>query len=42
MNSAPQVDVEELKRRLRRAVLGDLSSILEDSGVNFFLTLMRS
>jgi hypothetical protein len=36
MNSTPQVDVEELKRRLRREVLGDLSSILEDSGVNFF------
>jgi hypothetical protein len=35
MNSTPQVDVEELKRQLKREVLGDLSRILEDSGIQF-------
>jgi hypothetical protein len=29
MTSTPQVDVEELKRQLRREVLGDLRPILE-------------
>jgi hypothetical protein len=31
--STPQVDVEELKRQLRREVLGDLRPILEASGI---------
>jgi hypothetical protein len=29
MTSTPQVDMEELKRQLRREVLGDLRPILE-------------
>jgi hypothetical protein len=29
MTSTPQVDMEELKRQLRREVLGDLKPILE-------------
>jgi hypothetical protein len=29
ITSTPQVDVEELKRQLRREVLGDLMHILE-------------
>jgi hypothetical protein len=33
MTLTPQVDVEELKRQLRREVLGDLRPILEDSGI---------
>jgi hypothetical protein len=33
MTSTPQVDVEELKRQLRREVLGDLRPILEASGI---------
>jgi hypothetical protein len=41
MTSTPQVDVEELKRQLRREVLGDLRAILEASGIQF-LTLMRT
>jgi hypothetical protein len=35
MTSTPQVDVEELKRQLRREVLGDLRPILEASGIQF-------
>jgi hypothetical protein len=35
MTSAPQVDVEELKRQLRREVLGDLRPILEALGIQF-------
>jgi hypothetical protein len=31
----PQVDVEELKRQLRREVLGDPTPILEASGIQF-------
>jgi hypothetical protein len=31
MTSTPQVDIEELKRQLRREVLGDLRPILEAS-----------
>jgi hypothetical protein len=31
----PQVDVEELKRQLRRQVLGDLRPILETLGIQF-------
>jgi hypothetical protein len=31
----PQVDVEELKRQLRREVLGDLRPILEALGIQF-------
>jgi hypothetical protein len=33
--STPQVDMEELKRQLRREVLGDLRPILEASGIQF-------
>jgi hypothetical protein len=33
--STPQVDVEELKRQLRREALGDLMPILEASGIQF-------
>jgi hypothetical protein len=35
MISAPQVDVEELKRQLRREVVGDLRPILEAQGIQF-------
>jgi hypothetical protein len=35
MTSIAQVDVEELKRQLRREVLGDLRPILEASGIQF-------
>jgi hypothetical protein len=35
MTSTPQVDVEELKRQLRREVLGDLRPVLEASGIQF-------
>jgi hypothetical protein len=35
ITSAPQVDVEELKRLLKREVLGDLRHILEASGIQF-------
>jgi hypothetical protein len=35
MTSTPQIDVEELKRHLRREVLGDLRPILEASGIQF-------
>jgi hypothetical protein len=35
MTSTPHVDVEELKRQLRREVLGDLRPILEASGIQF-------
>jgi hypothetical protein len=35
MTSTPQVDMEELKRQLRRDVLGDLRPILEASGIQF-------
>jgi hypothetical protein len=35
ITSTPQVDVEELKRHLRREVLGDLRPILEASGIQF-------
>jgi hypothetical protein len=35
MTSTPQVDVEELKRQLRREVLGDLRPILETSSIQF-------
>jgi hypothetical protein len=31
--STPKVDVEELKRQLRRELLGDLRSILESHGI---------
>jgi hypothetical protein len=31
----PYVDVEELKRQLRREVLGDLRPILEAQGIQF-------
>jgi hypothetical protein len=31
----PQVDVEELKRQLRREVLEDMRHILEASGIQF-------
>jgi hypothetical protein len=33
MTSTPKVDVEELKRQLRRKVLGDLRPILEAQGI---------
>jgi hypothetical protein len=33
--STPQVDVKELKRELRREVLGDLRPILEAQGIQF-------
>jgi predicted helicase len=35
MTSTPHVDVEELKRQLRREVLGDLRTILEAQGIQF-------
>jgi hypothetical protein len=35
MTSTPQVDMEELKRQLRREVLGDLWPILEASSIQF-------
>jgi hypothetical protein len=35
MTSTPHVDVEELKRQLRRVVLGDLRPILEASDIQF-------
>jgi hypothetical protein len=35
MTSTPHVDVEELKRQLRREVLGDLRPILEDQWIQF-------
>jgi hypothetical protein len=35
MTSTPQVDMEELKRHLRREVLWDLRPILEASGIQF-------
>jgi hypothetical protein len=35
MTSTPQVDVEELKRQLRREVIGELRPILEASGIQF-------
>ncbi len=35
MTSTPQVDIEELKRQLRREVLGDLRPILEARGKQF-------
>jgi hypothetical protein len=35
MISAPQVDVEELKRQLRKEVLGDLRPILEAQEIQF-------
>jgi hypothetical protein len=35
MTSTPQVDVEKLKRQLRREVIGDLRPILEASGIQF-------
>jgi hypothetical protein len=35
MTSTSQVDMEELKRQLRREVLGDLRPILEASGIQF-------
>jgi hypothetical protein len=35
MTSTPQVDVEELKRQLRREVLGYLRPILEAQGIQF-------
>jgi hypothetical protein len=35
MTSTPDVDVEELKRQLRREVLGDVRPILETLGIQF-------
>jgi hypothetical protein len=35
MTSTPQVDIEEMKRQLRREVLGDLRPILEALGIQF-------
>jgi hypothetical protein len=35
MTSIPHVDVEELKRQLRREVLGELWPILVDQGIQF-------
>jgi hypothetical protein len=35
MTLAPQVDVEELKRQLKREFLGDLKPILEAQGIEF-------
>jgi hypothetical protein len=35
MTSTPHVDMEELKRQLRREVLGDLRPILEAQGIQF-------
>jgi hypothetical protein len=35
MTSTPQVDVEKLKRQLKRELLGDLKPILEARGIQF-------
>jgi hypothetical protein len=35
MTSTPQVDMEELKRQLKRALLGDVKPILEAQGIQF-------
>jgi hypothetical protein len=35
MTSTPNVDVEELKRWLRREVVGDMRPILEAQGIQF-------
>jgi hypothetical protein len=35
MTSTPHVDVEELKRQLRREVIGDQRPILEAQGIQF-------
>jgi hypothetical protein len=35
MTLTPTVDMEELKRQLRRALLGDLKPILESQGIQF-------
>jgi hypothetical protein len=35
MTSTPQVDMEELKRQLKRELLGDLKPILEAQGIQF-------
>jgi hypothetical protein len=35
ITSTPQVDMEELKRQLRKEVLGDLRPILEAKGIQF-------
>jgi hypothetical protein len=35
MTSTPQVDVEELKRQLKRELLGDLKPILEAQAIQF-------
>jgi hypothetical protein len=35
MTSTPDVDVQELKRQLRREVLGDVRLILETLGIQF-------
>jgi hypothetical protein len=35
ITSTPHVDVEELKRQVRREVIGDLRPILEVSGIQF-------
>jgi hypothetical protein len=35
MTSTPHIDVEELKRQLRREVLGDMMPILEAQGIQF-------
>jgi hypothetical protein len=35
MTSTPQVDLEELKRQLKRELQGDLKLILEGQGIQF-------
>jgi hypothetical protein len=35
MTLTPQVDLEDLKRQLRREVLGDLRPIVEAQGIQF-------
>jgi hypothetical protein len=35
MTSTPHIDVKELKRQLRRGLLGDLRPILEAQGIQF-------
>jgi hypothetical protein len=35
MTSTPQVDMEELKRHLKRELLGDMKPILEAQGIQF-------
>jgi hypothetical protein len=35
MTSTPQVDMEELKKQLRRELLGDLRPILQAQGIQF-------